>query len=382
MNNVNVNVNMNNNVNINTGNHSRHHSRSFEYDPLPLQNGPGGHNHHHERQYSFDDILALNPGILSGVDLDLDPPIPPVSTNSSSTNNSHSTPAELYSLPDPYASILNTNNPHNHNPRNQSNNHSHNSEAWLHELRMGVPGLSLDEMAGTEILNRLRGKMDHVVTRYLPCVDFLVQCQQELRKGLTLATHKRVSYGQRPGRDNMTPRQFYNAYIDLLPQKFYLKNQAIMEHGALTESIHGLNKLISDAKHMERHGCEQIKNTFLGGMKDGESWGLRKWLSKHGNALHVCTDVECVHQAVQKLDRTLDSTRKLAAICRSTSTRSTQKWRRRRIKSSTAHPIPFTSRIGLQYGDTVSCDDVNSIDDMTMTTEEVNKHHQEAQGYK
>jgi hypothetical protein len=358
-NNVNLNVNMNSNVNINSGNHSRHHSHTngFEYDPLPLQNGPGGgHNHLHERQYSFDDILALNPGILSGVDLDLDPPIPPVSINSSSTNNSHTTPAELYSLPDPYASILNTNNNPHHNIHNHQNinnthhTHSINSEAWLDELQMGVPGLSLEEMAGTEILNRLRGKMDHVVTRYLPCVDFLVQCQQELRKGLTLATHKRVSYGQRPGRDNMTPRQFYNAYIDLLPQKFYLKNQAIMEHGALTESIHGLNKLIGDAKHMERHGCEQIKNTFLGGMKDGESWGLRKWLSKHGNALHVCTDVECVHQAVQKLDRSLDSTRKLAAILRPMAQQALDRLKNDVPSSyqerSTAHPyLPFFHRL-------------------------------------
>lgn len=356
--NNNVNVNMNNNVNINIGNHSRHHS--FEFDPLPLQNGPGGHghNHHHERQYSFDDILALNPGILSGVDLDLDPSCPLVSTNSSSTNNSHAAQTELYSLPDPYASIhnMNTNNTHNHQNNNNThnkinqNNNTHASEAWLEELHMGVPGLSLDQMAGTEIINRLRGKMDHVVTRYLPCVDFLVQCQQELRKGLTLATHKRVSYGQRPGRDNMTPRQFYNAYIDLLPQKFYLKNQAVMEHGALTEAIHGLNKLIGDAKHMERHGCEQIKNTFLGGMKDGESWGLRKWLSKHGNALNVCTDVECVHQAVQKLDRTEESTRKLAAILRPMAQQALDRLKNDVPSSyqerSTAHPyLPFFHRL-------------------------------------
>jgi hypothetical protein len=146
-------------------------------------------------------------------------------------------------------------------------------------------------MAGTEILNRLRRWITSSVTRYLPChFEF---CQQELRKGLTLATHKRVSYGQRDlKRRQHDAEQFYNAYIDLLPQKFYLKEPGYYGTRGFDGVIHGLNKLISDAKHMERHGCEQIKNTFWG----NEGWrvvGLAQMAVKHGNALHVCTDVEC-----------------------------------------------------------------------------------------
>jgi hypothetical protein len=327
------------------GNHNRTNSNSnsnnFEaYDPLPLQTGLGHHDLH---QYSFDDLLVLNPGILSGVELDPCPAPPTVSTNSSSTNNSFSNsnstaPAELYSFPDLYSSSLQA-------PEQPY----HNADAWLDHFSISVSGLSLEPLKGPEMLMRLRGKMDHVVTRYLPCVDFLVQCQQELRKGLTLATHKRV-YGQRPYRDNMTPRQFYNAYIDLLPQKFYLKNQNVMEHAALTEAVRGLGKLKSEAKHMERHGCEQIKNTFLGGMKDGESWGLRKWLSKHGNALHVCTDVECVHQAVQKLDRSAAATRKFAEILRPMAQQALDRLKTDVPASyqerSTAHPyLPFFHRL-------------------------------------
>lgn len=225
---------------------------------------------------------------------------------------------------------------------------SHQHEGWLDEIQLEVSSLSLEPMSGSDVVNRLREKMNEVVTKYIPCVDFLVQCQQDLRKGLDFANNQK-RYGGRNSR-GMPARQFYTLYIDPLARTFYAKNQGRMEHTALSEAYQGLEKLQHDSKNSERQGCEAVKNAFLGGMKDGESWGLRKWLSKHGSALTVCTDLECILHACQKLDRTADRTKKLSAMLRPMAKQVLNRLQTDIPASyqqhSTAHPyLPFFHRL-------------------------------------
>ena len=59
-----------------------------------------------------------------------------------------------------------------------------------------------------------------------------------------------------------------------------------------------------------------VQNTFLGGMREGQSWGLRKWLSSSGGALSICTDLELIMGALRKLDKSAPSTIRLAEIVR------------------------------------------------------------------
>jgi hypothetical protein len=245
-----------------------------------------------------------------------------------------------------------------------------NPDAWLHGIKLTVSGVSLEPLSGTEVVKRLETRTGEVVTRYLPCVDFLVQCQQELRKGLAAASTKRLVHNM--FRDSMTPRQFYNQYISNLPERFYRKNQRKMKPENLSAAVKELQKLCADARAVESQGCEVVKNTFLGGMKDGESWGLRKWLSKHGGALHICTECECVLHSCQKLDRSIDSTRKLSEKLRPLAKKALL-----RLKSdvpssyqeqSSAHPyLPFFHRLesalrGMSTFDPED-DDVICIDD-------------------
>jgi hypothetical protein len=243
-------------------------------------------------------------------------------------------------------------------------------DTWLVELRMEISGLSLEPLPGTEVVERVETRSEQVVTRYLPCVDFLVQCQQELRKGLAAATAKRLVHHM--FRDAMTPRQFFNTYISNLPERFYRKNRRTMKSDDLTAAVNELQKLCTDARAVERQGCEVVKNTFLGGMKDGESWGLRKWLSKHGGALHICNDCECVLHSCQKLDRSLDSTRKLSERMRPLAKKAWTKLKADVPTSyqehSSAHPyLPFFHRLeaalrGMSTFDPED-DDVICIDD-------------------
>jgi len=94
--------------------------------------------------------------------------------------------------------------------------------------------------------------------------------------------------GHGRGRSMMSTGDFYNTYFSQLPQRFYARNEAVMPMKELTAAYQGLEKLLGDVKKMERAGKhEGMKNAFLGGMRDGESWGLRKWLSKNGGALHT-----------------------------------------------------------------------------------------------
>jgi hypothetical protein len=245
-----------------------------------------------------------------------------------------------------------------------------NPDIWLDELRLSVSGISLEPMKGSAVVLRVQNRATEVTTRYLPCVDFLVQCQQDLRKGLAIATRK--SMMQHMFRDTMTPHQFYKTYISNLPERFYRKNKRLMEAKNLDAAFKELQNLCANARAVHNQGCEVVKNTFLGGMKDGESWGLRKWLSKHGGALQICNDCECVLHACQKLDRSLDSTRKLGERVRPMAVQALKRLRADVPSSyqeqSSAHPyLPFFHRLesalrGMSNFDPED-DDVICIDD-------------------
>jgi hypothetical protein len=228
--------------------------------------------------------------------------------------------------------------------------------AWMKEITLSVPSLSLQPLTGSEIVKRIKSCMQDVIRRYIPCVDFLVQCQQELRKGIQAAQIKPNTGGSSGGRRGsagyrgISPRQFYSSYIEGLPNRFYLANDRRMGNAVLQEALQGLQKLRTDAKNVMNQGCEAMKNSFLGGMKEGESWGLRRWLSKNGNALRVCTDLECILKACKELDNSKDATKQLAAFLRPLAKQTLDKLKRDIPASyqerSSAHPyLPFFHRL-------------------------------------
>ena len=136
----------------------------------------------------------------------------------------------------------------------------------LNTFTMRVENLSIEDMTAKEVLDKINTRTDEVITLFLPCCDFLVQCQQELRAGLAVATKKR--YNSRGGyQNNMTNRQFYNTYIANLPNKFLRQNQPIMPTAAIQSALKGVQNLCADAKRAERSGCEAMKvsHHFSGG---------------------------------------------------------------------------------------------------------------------
>eukprot|EP00978_Attheya_sp_CCMP212_P045154 scaffold335166_cov51-Attheya_sp.AAC.1 len=231
-------------------------------------------------------------------------------------------------------------------------------EEALASLTLNVPGVELEPMSAQAVLDRVRIKTDDVVTRYLPCVDFLVVCQQELRAGLVAATKKRLvvhnsqhsQHRSRSYRDALTPHQFYLKYVDPLPERFYSSNRHIMEASQLADAQAEVMKLGSDARCVEYQGCDAIKNAFLGGMRDGESWGLRRWLSKHGGALKICNDLELIFQAVQTLDKNALATKKIAEAIRPMAKQASNRLKNDVPQAyqevSSAHPyLPFFHRL-------------------------------------
>lgn len=60
----------------------------------------------------------------------------------------------------------------------------------LANYSISIISLSTSPLSGTDILKIVKQRTKEVETLYLPCVDFLVVCQQELRHALTAATPK------------------------------------------------------------------------------------------------------------------------------------------------------------------------------------------------
>lgn len=272
------------------------------------------HQHHNnlQRVASLEEFLLLNPGILHNSSLDPLPVVPSSNSSSSPTPN----------------------------------------DRWLDDMVLEVPGLSVEPLSGKQMVTKVKQSLEHVTQRYIPCVEFLVQCQQELRRGLAASQQQhqprqgRCQGAARP----LTARQYYSTFVQNLPQRFELKNRYFMEKQALQECVNGIHQLVAEAHHAERMGAEAVKNQFLGGMKDGQSWGLRKWMATHGNALHICTNIECIHEAVQKLDRESEATRRLAATLRPLAAEALKRLQNEIPKTyqahSSAHPyLPFFHRL-------------------------------------
>lgn len=213
------------------------------------------------------------------------------------------------------------------------NKKSDSNDKWLEGLQIKCSDISVKPISGKEVVSRVRVKTDNVVTRYLPCVEFLVACQQDLRTAPKRST-----------------KQFFTRYLAPLPNRFFSRNRNLMEPSALEMATAELQKLVTNAKKVQKQGCEIMKNTFLGGMKDGESWGLRKWLSKQGGALHICNDLECILRSCQDLDRSLWTTKRLSDRLRPFAKHSLSRLRSDVPSSyqeiSTAHPyLPFFHRL-------------------------------------
>lgn len=289
----------------------------------------------HRRQSSLDELLLMHPSIMAGFPLDS---FPLTNVFSSSANGPR--PDLASSLSSNMMTLI-----HNQDYNNNL------FDGSLERIQLEVSSISLEKMSGNEVISRVRERVDDVLTKYIPCVEFLVQCQQDLRKGVEFATQRRQApYSRSRSAQNMTAKQFYISYVEPLPQSFQRTNQFKMDHKSLNEAVEDLQKLLQDSKRSVQLGCEAVKSNFLGGMKEGKSWGLRKWLSKHGDALRVCTDLECILHACQKLSKDEDTTRRLAELLRPLAKRVLDRLRSDIPVSyqqhSTAHPyLPFFHRL-------------------------------------
>ena len=175
--------------------------------------------------------------------------------------------------------------------------------------------------------------------------------------------------------------KYYKTCFESLPARFFERNKLIMPSKELTDSYEGIKALLVDVKTAEQKGnLDGMKNAFLGGMRDGESWGLRKWLSKNGGALKICNDVELIWGALRNLSRDEATTKELAKILRPKARFALKRLQEGVPKAyqevSTAHPyLPFFHRLecalkGLSEFDPEE-DDVICIDDSDDDDDEI-----------
>lgn len=237
-------------------------------------------------------------------------------------------------------------------PHSNSSQPATQIDPLLETFSLSIPAVSLQPLTGSEVVRHIRTKTDDVITRFLPCVEFLVNCQQELRQGLQIANRRKVTQHGKSSRSvaNMTPRQFFTNYVAPLPKRFERKNDYIMARDHLIAARLQLDQLVRDAQAALPQGCDHVKNAFLGGMRENESWGLRKWLSKHGGAGSICNDLEEVMRKVKSLNKEDDTTRRLAEILRPIANQAHARLKKEVPQAyqeqSSAHPyLPFFHRL-------------------------------------
>lgn len=135
----------------------------------------------------------------------------------------------------------------------------------------------------------------------------------------------------------------------------------------------GLDSLLSDVRKVERPGkYEDMKNAFLGGMRDGESWGLRKWMSQNSGAVKTCNDLELILAALSKESDSepavIELGRLIRPLAKAVFDRLIKEVPKAYQERSTAHPyLPFFHRLenvlkGLSEFDPED-DDVICLDD-------------------
>ena len=113
----------------------------------------------------------------------------------------------------------------------------------LEQVAITVPMLTVLPLSGNAVIRHLRDKLEEVGTRFLPCVDFLVHCQLEVRQGLELAQ-----------RGQLTPSQFLAATVTTLPEQFEQRSAGRMPLSHLEAALVGLVGLVKDAKATTPHG--------------------------------------------------------------------------------------------------------------------------------
>ena len=237
-------------------------------------------------------------------------------------------------------------------PHSNSSQPVHQIDPLLETMSLSIPSVSLSSLNGNEVIRHIRSKTDDVITRFLPCVDFLVNCQQELRQGLAAANKRKyvTSNGRSRSSTNLSPREFFQHYVAPLPRRFERKNDYLMAREHLIAAKLQLDHLVREAQDAVPQGCEHVKNTFLGGMRENESWGLRKWLSKHGGAGSICNDLEEVLRTVKALKKEEKTTIKLAELLRPIASQAHDRLKKdvpqAYQEQSSAHPyLPFFHRL-------------------------------------
>lgn len=137
-----------------------------------------------------------------------------------------------------------------------------------------------------------------------------------------------------------------------------------------------LARVIERAKKSHSENCLEMRSAFMGRMCGG-STGLYKWLSEIGNACSICCELECILQAASKLDRSLDTTRKLAGVLRDMAkqtlgdvTGHEPAKKHHKQLSNSQRPLPFFRRLEAALGAMASFnpadDEIEFIDTSNM----------------
>jgi hypothetical protein len=194
-----------------------------------------------------------------------------------------------------------TSRPAVHKPGDCSNTNACTVPLAMNDLYLTLPSLSIEPMTAARLVLRVQDTMVAVMHRYLPCALFFIHSQCRLDSGL-----------QQQHQQSTNDATFFAMHLAPLPTFFKIKNHSSMQKNALDEAFQGLEQLLSQVQLSCSQGSMQMTLDFTGGLREGQPFGLRKWLSDHGQVLALCSNLEGIHQVCVKL---LDDASLLDTAC-------------------------------------------------------------------
>ena len=202
------------------------------------------------------------------------------------------------------------------------NSDQKNSENWRTNLllKFETPVQALSgkaELAAGETTDIYKNLLENISNHFIPYAKFYINARTYLLNQIN-----------NPAIQKLSPAQFCNKSIYPKLKEFVRDNEAAMTEPAKEKLKALFNTLYMHVRKLEksfqspicisnrRFFNQSIVQSFIGGISEGRSFGLRAWIGEAGGVGPACDATECIIVAIWKLPTLNEDAEKCLSVIR------------------------------------------------------------------